>query len=105
MCSHKAVFAIWANAMDFHNKKRDDMESLDERLARIEREAEDMPRLDKLNDQALRMLLKQHLRDFCQMSEQLANKSFAEIAREAQPRRAALDMLLRECEIRGQYAS
>jgi len=79
------------------------MESLDQRLDRIEREAEDMPRLDKLSDQALRMLLAQHLRDLCQMSEHLASKSFAGIAREAQPRRAALDMLLRECEIRGQY--
>ncbi|HHI89141.1 MAG TPA: hypothetical protein ENK01_04225 [Hellea balneolensis] len=81
------------------------MESLDERLERIEREAEAMPQLDKLTDQALRMLLKQHLHDFCQMSGQLASKSFADIAREAQPRRAALDMLLRECEIRGQYSS
>lgn len=91
--------------MDFHNKERDPMESLDERLERIEREAEAMPQLDKLTDQALRMLLKQHLHDFCQMSGQLASKSFADIAREAQPRRAALDMLLRECEIRGQYSS
>ena len=91
--------------MEFHNKERDPMESLDERLERIEREAEAMPQLDKLTDQALRMLLKQHLHDFCEMSGQLASKSFADIAREAQPRRAALDMLLRECEIRGQYSS
>ena len=81
------------------------METLDQRLDRIEREAEDMPQLDKLSDQDLRMLLSQHLRDFCKMSDNITHKPFAEIARMAQPHRAILEMLLRECEIRGQYSA
>ncbi len=77
------------------------MESLDERLDRIEREAENMPQLDKLNDQALRLLVTQHLNDLCQISRELASKSFAEIVLSTQTQHSALGMLLRECEMRG----
>jgi hypothetical protein len=77
------------------------MESLDERLDRIEREAEDMPQLDKLSDQALRLLLSQHIRDLCSIGNTISNKTFDEIVQITQSKHGVLGMLLRECEIRG----
>ncbi|PHS22410.1 MAG: hypothetical protein COA85_11560 [Robiginitomaculum sp.] len=77
------------------------MESLDERLDRIEREAEDMPQLDKLSDQALRLLLSQHIQDICSIGNKLSNITFDEIVKLAQSKHGTLGMLLRECEIRG----
>ncbi len=77
------------------------MESLDERLDRIEREAQDLPQLDKLSDQALRLLLTQHINDLCKLGSSLASKSFAEIVTAAQSKHGVLGMLLRECELRG----
>jgi len=80
------------------------MESLDERLDRIEREAEDMPQLDKLSDQALRLLLSQHIQDMCNIGHRISNISFDEIVKLTQSKHGALGMLLRECEIRGRSA-
>lgn len=77
------------------------MESLDERLDRIEREAEDMPQLDKLSDQALRLLLSQHINDLHNLGSTLASTPFADIIPQAQSKYGVLGMLLRECEMRG----
>jgi hypothetical protein len=78
------------------------MESLDERLERIEREADDMPQLGKLSDQALRLLLSQHMDELCNLGKSLASQPFGEIVGLAQSKHSVLGMLLRECEMRGQ---
>ncbi len=81
------------------------MESLDERLDRIEREAEDMPQLNNLSDQALRLLLNQHMSDLCSLGTSIASLPFHEIIRRAQSKYSVLGMLLRECEMRSGKAS
>lgn len=81
------------------------MESIDERLDRIEREAEDMPQLDRLNDHSLRLLIAQHLNDLGQIGKDVANKPFDEITQLTQARCGALGTLLRECEIRARLKS
>jgi hypothetical protein len=76
------------------------MESLDERLDRIEREADSIPQLDKLSDQALRLLLSQHIVDLYSLEGTLISKSLADIVQSVQSKHGILGMLLRECEIR-----
>ncbi|PHS28230.1 MAG: hypothetical protein COA84_01610 [Robiginitomaculum sp.] len=76
------------------------MESLDERLDRIEREADSIPQLDKLSDQALRLLLSQHIMDLCSLESTLMSKSLVDIVQSVQSKYGILGMLLRECEIR-----
>ncbi len=80
------------------------MESLDDRLARIEREAENIPQLDRLSDQALRDLLSQHIEDLCRLGNTLASKPFAEVVHLAQSTHGVLGMVLRECELRGRVS-
>lgn len=80
------------------------MESLDERLDRIEREADSIPQLDILSDQALRLLLSQHIMDLCSLENTLISKSLADIVQSMQSKHGILGMLLRECEIRSRAA-
>jgi len=77
------------------------MESLDERLDRIEREADDIPQLDKLSDQALRLLLSEHINHLSDLQNRLSSLSFDAIAQNMQSKYGILGMLLRECEMRG----
>ncbi len=76
------------------------MNQIDQRLARLEKEGEQMIELERMSDQDLRAYLQNLSTHFADIQERAKTETFVELARMLADLRGEIGMAMRACEIR-----